>query len=194
MNHDIQAAWVSTEIAELLMDNQLTFFGGYGTPRGWSVYAGRETARDWPIADGVIYAENATYATLRLALEYKRPNEGLHGVLTALGQSLAYLEKGYDASVVVIPKAYVSHSSPGEHIRNIIDATIDKPPICIYTYDTPTTSTKRPFYGKLNCVRDIVLADCKKISAVRTVGSTGSFSTLWKKRQSAKLHKALMRH
>ena len=179
MNHDIQAAWASTEIAEMLMDNQSSFFGSYGTPRGWSVYAGRETAREWPIADGVIYAENATHAPLRLALEYKRSNEGLHGILTALGQSLAYLEKGYDASVVVIPKAYVSHPNPGEHIRNIIDTTIDKPPICVYTYDTPAMSTKRPFYGKLSCVRDIVLPECKKVVAERTVGSASSFSTLW---------------
>jgi len=179
MEHDIQAAWASSEIAELLMNNQSSFFGNLGTQNGWSVYAGRETGRDWPIADGVIYADNITHNSIKIAIEFKRQNEGLHGILTALGQSLAYLEKGYNASIVVIPEKYSSHPKPGEHIKNIIDSTIDNPPISVYTYKTPNSSIARPFSGRLKCIKDIVLPNCNTTSSTQVTGATSSFSTLW---------------
>ena len=179
MNHDIQAAWASSEIAEILMTKQSSFFGNWGTPKGWSVYAGRETGRVWPFADGVIYADNITHNTIKIAIEYKRQNEGLHGILTALGQSLAYLEKGYDASIIIIPETYVSYQSPGDQIKNIIESTIENPPISIYTYKSPNSSSKKPFSGRLNCVRDIILPNCKTISSEHTTGTDNSFSTLW---------------
>jgi hypothetical protein len=179
MKHDIQAAWASSEIADIIMNKQCAFFGSLGTLNGWSVYAGSESNREWPIADGVISADNASHQSIKIALEYKRPNEGLHGILTALGQSLAYLEKGYDASVVVIPKSYASHPDPGEHIKNIIDSTVENPPISIYTYDSPNTSAIRPFKDRLHCVREIELPNCRTISSARTAASASSFSTLW---------------
>jgi len=179
MSHDIQAAWAASEVAELLDLNQNTFFEGWGTPDGWSVYAGRESVRAWPIADGVIFADNATHATVKMAIEYKRQNEGLHGVLTALGQSLAYLEKGYDASIIVIPESYVSHPRPGYHVKNIIESTIENPPISVYTYKPPDSSVAKPFSGKLNCEREIILPRCNPISTTRVSGATSSFSTLW---------------
>lgn len=117
---------------------------------------------------------------MNIAFEFKRPNEGVHGILTALGQSFAYLEKGYDASIMVIPEKYCSHSTPGEHINRVINSTSSDIPISIYTYSQPNLSATRPFYGKLNCVRDIVLPSCSTIA--RTVGATstsGSASTLW---------------
>jgi hypothetical protein len=178
MNHDIQAAWASSEIATLINTNQISFFDTLGTIGGWSVYAGREGGRQWPLADGVIIGENATSVDVKMALEFKRPNEGVHGILTALGQALAYLEKGYDASFMVIPERYTSHSSPGPHLKRILDAIAPTSPISIYTYDTPDSSATRPFYGKLHCVRDIVLPRCSKISSTSFV-STGNVTTLW---------------
>jgi hypothetical protein len=179
MNHDIQAAWASSEIAELLMKDQISFFKNWGTQNRWSVYAGREAGREWPIADGVIYADNATHDTVKMAIEYKRQNEGLHGLLTALGQSLAYLEKGYDASIVVIPESYISHQTPGEHIKRIIDSAIGNPPISVYTYKPPNSSAMKPFSGRLHCVRNIVLPDCNSITPRPTGREANSFSTLW---------------
>lgn len=178
MSHDTEAAYASSEVADIIMLNQNSFFGNYGTQGAWSVYAGREGGHQWPLADGVILAENATYNDIQIAFEYKRPNEGVHGILTALGQSFAYLEKGYNASVMVIPEAYSSHSTPGQHLRRVIEATSPDVPISIYTYTSPNLSATRPFYGKLQCIRDISLPNCRTITRTATA-TTGNVSTLW---------------
>ncbi len=179
MSHDTEAAYASSEVADLIMLNQNSFFGTYGTRGTWSVYAGREGGHQWPLADGVILAENATHSDIKIAFEYKRPNEGVHGILTALGQSFAYLEKGYDASVMVIPESYSSHSSPGQHVKRVLESTSPDVPISIYTYKTPNLSATRPFHGKLQCVREISLPDCRTITRTATAANTGSVSTLW---------------
>ena len=180
MSHDIEAAYASSEIADIIMLNQNHFFGAMGTSGAWSVFAGREGGHQWPLADGVISAQNITAGDVNIAFEFKRPNEGVHGILTALGQSFAYLEKGYDASIMVIPEKYSSHATPGEHINRVINSTSPNIPISIYTYAEPNLSATRPFYGKLNCVRDIVLPSCSAISRTTGMASTsGSASTLW---------------
>lgn len=181
MSHDTEAAYASSEVADLIMINQSSYFGTMGTSGAWSVFAGREGGYKWPLADGVICAQNTTVPDVNIAFEFKRPNEGVHGILTALGQSYAYLEKGYDASVMVIPECYSSHSSPGNHIKRVIDATSPDVPISIYTYSTPNLSATRPFHGKLTCVRDICLPSCKPIirSAAGTATTSGNVSTLW---------------
>lgn len=181
MSHDIEAAYASSEVADLIMQKQASFFGNLGTMGGWSVFAGREGGHQWPLADGVISAQNATANDINIAFEFKRPNEGVHGILTALGQSFAYLEKGYNASVMVIPGEYSSHPSPGNHVKRVIDATSPDVPICIYTYSTPNLSATRPFHGKLTCVRDISLPACRAPIRANTAAATtsGSASTLW---------------
>lgn len=179
MSHNTEAAYASSEVADMIMHNQSAFFGTMGTPGKWSVYAMREGGHQWPLADGVILAENTTNKDIKIAFEYKRPNEGVHGILTALGQSFAYLEKGYDASTIVIPEKYSSHNAPGTHIKRVIDATAPDIPISIYTYAAPDLSALRPFQGKLNCVRDISLPKCRSISSASTASTTGSVSTLW---------------
>ena len=180
MSHDVEAAYASSEVAEQIMINQARFFGTMGTIGAWSVFAGREGRHQWPLADGVLSAQNTTANDINIAFEFKRPNEGVHGILTALGQSYAYLEKGYDASIMVIPERYSSHSDPGGHVRRVIDAVSPDIPICIYTYSSPNLSATRPFMGKLNCVRDISLPACRRIArTVVEAATTGSVSTLW---------------
>ena len=179
MSHDTEAAYASSEVADLIMHNQTSFFGNMGTAGVWSVFAGREGGHQWPLADGVICAQNSTHADVNIAFEYKRPNEGVHGILTALGQSFAYLEKGYDASVMVIPSKYSSHSSPGQHVKRVLEATSPDIPISIYTYDDPNLSATRPFHGHLHCIRPISLPDCRTITRAATTATTGKVSTLW---------------
>lgn len=179
MSHDTEAAYASSEVADLIMTNRASFFGTMGTGGAWSVYAGREGGHQWPLADGVILAENPTVRDVKIAFEFKRPNEGVHGILTALGQSFAYIEKGYDASVMVIPERYSSHSNPGEHIRRVIETTAPNSPISIYTYSTPDLSAARPFHGKLRCVRNICLPECQVTPRAGVATTAGSVSTLW---------------
>jgi hypothetical protein len=175
MSHDLQAAWAASEIAYVFNHNQDRIANGLGTPGGWSFYTSREGKREWPIADGVIVAENRTVAPLKIALEYKRLNEGLHGVLTALGQSLAYLEKGYNGSVIIIPKEYDSHKMPGEHLKRVLDKTAPNIPVSIYTYSEPDTSLTTPFRGKLHCIREISLTE----NSSRSESIDGYVKTLW---------------
>ena len=180
MSHDTEAAYASAEVADMITLDQAAFFGKMGASGTWSVYAMREGSRQWPLADGVLLAENTAHKSIKIAFEYKRLNEGVHGILTALGQSFAYLEKGYDASVMVIPEKYASHSEPGEHIKKIIDATAPDIPISIYTYEAPNLSAVRPFQGKLKCVRAISLPSCRKLApAAAALPSKGKVSTMW---------------
>lgn len=180
MSHDVEAAYASSEVAELMMVNQARFFGTMGTAGAWSVFAGREGGHQWPLADGVLCAQNPTARDVNIAFEFKRPNEGVHGILTALGQSYAYMEKGYDASIMVIPERFSSHPAPGEYVRRVIDAVSPDIPISIYTYSTPDLSATRPFKGKLRCVREISLPACRGIArAAAGTATSGSVSTLW---------------
>lgn len=179
MSHNVEAAYASSEIAEHIQANQAQFLSGIGTAGAWNLFAGREGGCQWPLADGIISANNHR-SNLNIAFEYKRINEGVHGILTALGQSYAYLEKGYDASVMCIPFQYSSHNDPGNHVRKIIESTAPDIPIWIFTYESPNLSATRPFQGKINCLRDIPLSSCRHIT--RTAGTSalsGKVTTLW---------------
>ncbi|MBR5849673.1 MAG: hypothetical protein IKZ12_01245 [Alistipes sp.] len=178
-SHNSEAAYASAEIASMIQYQQNHFFNGIGTTGAWSLFAGREGGCQWPLADGVISATNPN-KQLNIAFEFKRINEGVHGILTALGQSYAYLEKGYDASVMCIPGKYSSHNLPGEHVKRIIESTAPDIPIWIFVYDEPDLSATRPFQGKLTCVRDITLASCRTIQrSVNTTTSASRVTTLW---------------
>jgi len=172
--HDLHASWAVSELAFLFNRNQDSITNGLGTPGDWSFYTSREGKRKWPLVDGVIIAENRTARPLKIAVEYKMPNEGLHGVLTALGQSLAYLEKGYNASVIVIPKEYDSHRMPGDHLDRVLQWTAPTMPISVYTYSEPDSSVT-PFRNKLNCVRNFTLTESLEQSDV----ADSYIKTLW---------------
>ena len=179
MSHDSEAAYASSEIADIISQNQRNFFGSIGSSGVWSVYSGREGDHKWPLADGVIFAENTVVPAKKMAFEFKRPNEGVHGILTALGQSFAYLEKGYDASIIVIPECYTSHSEPGQHIKRVIDLAAPTIPIAIYTYSQPDLSATRPFFNRLSCIREIDLSQCTVLDRDGCDTVTNNFTTLW---------------
>lgn len=176
-SHNSEAAYASAEIASIMQERQNHFFEGIGDIGAWSLFAGREGGNQWPLADGVISATNKQ-KHLDFAFEFKRANEGVHGILTALGQSYAYLEKGYDASVMAFPSKYSSKSDPGPHINRIIEATSPDIPIWIFTYDEPDLSATRPFQNKIICVRENPWNSFKSIN--HTSGNTNSkITTLW---------------
>lgn len=176
-SHNSEAAYASAEIASMMQERQKHFFEGVGEECEWSLFAGREGGCQWPLADGVINATNKQ-TQLDFAFEFKRANEGVHGILTALGQSYAYLEKGYDASIMTFPSKYNSKSDPGQHIKRIIEATAPDVPIWIFTYDEPDLSATRPFHNKIQCVRENPWKTFKQIDHIAQ-NTTSKITTLW---------------
>lgn len=43
------------------------------------------------------------------SIELKRENERIYDILTTLEQPIAYLEKGYQGSLIIIPQKYATH-------------------------------------------------------------------------------------
>lgn len=179
MSHDLYATWACSEIANIIRDNQLSYFTNTNYSTGWTIGSGREGGRLWPLADGVISSYHPSIAhDLNIAVEFKRTNEGLHGTLTALGQSLAYLHKGYHASIIVIPQKYNSHNTPANHIKEILDLTASTMPIGVYGYEEPDLTRLNPFANKITCYRQPQLSLSPLVSGAST-SSRPKSSTLW---------------
>lgn len=176
MSHDLEASWAASEVALLGKHSPASFFRVAPSSSDLSCYAVREGRSAWPIPDGVVSVEHVRAGRFEVALEYKRPNEGLHGTLTALGQAHAYLEKGFAGAIIVIPKAYETHSAPGTHINRIITKNSDNLSIGIATYDTPNPSTPRPFQDRLTFIRPINLGDAPPPPVA---GSQRASTTQW---------------
>lgn len=180
MSHDLYATWACAEIANIIRHDQHSYFantGGYSA--GWTIGSGREGGRLWPLADGVISSYHASIEDdLNIADEFKRTNEGLHGTLTALGQSLAYLHKGYHASVIVIPNKYTSHSTPANHITDILNLTANTMPVGVYGYEEPDLTKLNPFENKITCYRQPQLSLSPLVTEA-SVSSRPKSSTLW---------------
>ncbi len=147
MSHDLEAAWASTELARKIISNPEICFS---KTVGLNAYAGRDGNKVWPYADGVIDLET-TYENKKylIAVEYKRVNEGTHGVLTAIGQSHAYLKKGFSASVMIVPQEYPSLNNAGDYISDVIKETSGRDDIGICTYSHPDSSSSSPFKDKI---------------------------------------------
>ena len=181
MSHDLEAGFASSELANIISSDPAPFFGTIGRGGNWNLRAGHESGHNWPLTDGVLLAQN-TLANVRdyqIAFEYKRPNEGVHGILTALGQCFTYLEKGYDASVMVIPERYSAHNDPGGHINRVLSAAAPDVPIWLYTYSMPNMSATRPFLNKLQCIRSIDIPSSRTIARTQTRPASANVTTLW---------------
>lgn len=160
MSHDIEAAWAGSELATKCSLEPELFFDTPPDISHISAYAAIEGRNSWPHADGVIEISvtgGASNKIYNLAIEYKRPNEGLHGILTAIGQAHAYLHKGYSGSVIVIPEAYDTLSNSGGYVKEVLDNTSRNPAIGVFTYSKPDPLKSSPFSGILNQVRSLSL-------------------------------------
>lgn len=155
LSHDLYASWVTAELSSMFKsDPEILFQNKNITPAEITSFANRESGRVWPIPDGRISLE-VNSNEIEVALELKRTNEGLHGVLTATGQSLAYLKKGYDTSVVVVPDKYDSFANPGHYIKQLLDSVDPNLNIIVVSYSDPDETKPSPFKGKLTVHRAI---------------------------------------
>jgi len=156
MSHDLYASWVTTELSSLFKSDPTVVFEGLGIPSSdITAFANRESGRVWPIPDGRISLDVQSQQ-IEVALELKRTNEGLHGVLTAIGQSQAYLKKGYDISVIAVPDKYDSYENPGIYIKELLDFVDKYSNIVVVSYGSPDESQASPFHGRLTIHRRII--------------------------------------
>ena len=168
MSHDLYASWVTAELAKLVKSNTDILFDQQGVHSDdMTSFANRESGRVWPIPDGRITLATADIDNLEIAIELKRTNEGLHGVLTAVGQAQAYLKKGYDISIIVVPDSYSSYESPGNYICELLNHIDSNSNIVVVSYGTPDDTQPSPFSGKLTIHRNI------SFSSLPNIGSTG---------------------
>jgi hypothetical protein len=178
MSHDIQAAWAAAEIATCFKETPENFFVSAPSTTDCSIYAARAGREGWPVADGVVVWESPSKRT-GFALEYKRPQEGLHGILTALGQAQAYIHKGYAGSMVVIPAAYESHPSPAKYLKEVIDTSSPSLPIGVFHYTEPDSSAVSPFKNKISCIRPIDFSFLGIGKSAKTSEITERSETQW---------------
>ena len=154
MDHDTEAQWAASEIARnIIANNTICFSQNNLTSDVFAV----KPPTTWPKPDGLVTVEIGSnrYA---IAVEYKRPNEGKHGVLTAMGQALAYIKKGYSGTVIVVPESYPDEPDTGTYIKNVIDLCCGDKPIGVFTYDhTANILSSSSFVGKIKCHREINL-------------------------------------
>ena len=172
MSHDLYASWVTAELASLLKtDPEILFRDLSVSPNTITCFANRESGRKWPIPDGRI-SISVNSVEIEVALELKRTNEGLHGVLTATGQAQAYLKKGYDISVIAVPDEYDSYKEPGLYLAELLDSIDIYSHIIVLTYAAPDELNASPFQGKLTLHRTISF-DPTNVSPqrVREIGS-----------------------
>lgn len=154
-SHHVGADFASSEIARLLASNPGLCYPAVGVPVGVSGSAAYEpSSSPWPKADGVVsILEPGGIVKRDIAVEFKRHQEGIHGLLTAMGQAHGYVHKGYSGAVIVIPSVYSTHSGPADYVTDVLDKVSASKAIGVFSYEEPDTTSATPFAGKIKCVR-----------------------------------------
>jgi hypothetical protein len=175
LSHDIEASYAATEVAAQLLATPSHCFANPPPSPRLSGYAVREGRNEWPHADGVIelgVAAQGGSQDYSIAIEFKRPNEGLHGVLTAIGQAHAYLRKGYAGALIVIPDKYSSLADSGAYVKEVLELTSQSEAIGVYTYTRPDLSKVSPFAGCLRIHKQFKIDAQPPIAAPRPLART----------------------
>jgi hypothetical protein len=178
--HNEEADFAGSELARMFVaDSGLCYSEINVRDRpNFSAFATNEHGNSqWPIADGIIslVKTGTNNGQDDIALEYKRISEGVHGLLTAIGQTLAYLDKGYNGAVMVIPREYSSHNNPAEHVISVLNTNGIDSRVGVFDYTPPNKDYSHPFGGRIRCIRPL------NVGAVRQgiVPRTGRPTTQW---------------
>lgn len=161
-DHNTEADFASSEVARMLVgDLNLCYDAAGVRPVSISASASYEpSSAGWPKADGLVSVLETGTATQRdIAIEYKRPQEGIHGLLTAIGQAHGYLHKGYSGAAIVIPSTYTSLGTPAEYVREVLDQISNSRSIGVFSYLPPDTTSATPFAGRIQCIRPLVFSE-----------------------------------
>jgi hypothetical protein len=175
MSHDLEASYAAAEIASHFLANPGGCFANPPNAAHLSSYAAREGKNLWPHADGVIemsVSGGGAETHYSIALEFKRPNEGLHGILTAIGQSHAYLRKGYSGAVIVMPESYPGLLSSSSYVKDVLDLTSKNEAIGVFGYKAPNLSAPSPFANCLTLSRNFKVDAHPPIPAPVQLGHT----------------------
>ncbi|WP_336985618.1 hypothetical protein [Altererythrobacter aquiaggeris] len=175
MSHDIEASYAAAEAASLILGDPSSCFSTPPAQQYLSAYAAREGRNSWPHADGVLELSidgTPNDKKFSLAVEFKRPNEGIHGILTAVGQAHAYLHKGYAGSLIVVPNLYSTLSQTGAYLKDVLDTTSNNSSIGVIGYDPPDMSQVSPFAGKLSVSRSLDLNNYVPLAGTVTPSRT----------------------
>lgn len=157
-SHNSEADFAGSELARLFVADPTLCYGSAAAPAAISASATAEaTTSPWPHADGLISLLEGGNSRRGIALEYKRPNEGVHGLLTGMGQVVSYIHKGYNGAVLVVPSLYASHPAPGTYVSEVLDKFQGSESIGVFQYDPPDTTSATPFAGRMQCVRPLKL-------------------------------------
>lgn len=152
--HAAFADYASHELARILRESPSMLVDGLPPDPKIDASAcgiGRDV---WPHPDGLIMWSHAQ-VEYSLAMEMKTVAESLHGTLTALGQGMAYLDRDFHSSAIVVPDKYSSHDSPGEYLTRVLKRVSPESGIAVVTYEYPDLSKLEPFKGKLKVHRKI---------------------------------------
>ena len=163
MSHDLYADWAASEISNYFNICPQACFADPPIPNGLSVYSTRVGKREWPVPDGIIKLEVEQNSYV-VALEFKRQNEGIHGILTAIGQAHAYVHQGYSGSLIIVPNSYQTHESPGDYVTDVLEKTSESQPIGVFVYEEPDTNKATPFRDKITCKRSIAVDTTSSLS------------------------------
>lgn len=159
--HNLEADFAASELARQFVTNPSLCYSASATPAGISATASFENSSSpWPKSDGLIsIIETGTGELLNIALEYKRQAEGIHGVLTAIGQAQGYMHKGYNGAAIVVPRLYSTHANPAAYIDSVLSHLGGgSQSIGVFHYDAPDLASSTPFSGRLHCVRPFDVA------------------------------------
>lgn len=160
-SHNAEADFAGSELARMFAADGSLCYEVSSAPGALSASASNEASSSpWPRADGVVVLlEGAGSSRRDIALEYKRPNEGVHGLLTAIGQAHAYIDKGYNGVAIVIPEAFPTLSDAGEYVTRVLDDVSQSKAIGVFTYEEPDTTLAAPFSGRIACRRTLRVVD-----------------------------------
>jgi hypothetical protein len=179
MSHDL---WAGLSAVELAADCLQAPGNWFVTNPAWNYqpYALKDPSNNWPIADGAIEIEELPAGPSRfIAIEFKRVNEGVHGILTGLGQVQAYIKKGFSGSVLVLPRHYETLADSGEYASSVISSMSPALPIGVFTYEEPDFGNASPFANKLQCSRSIHLNPAHGSTPIPGFSIAGRNRTQW---------------